>query len=171
MPSILNLAASLRRVRHGRGFGIHSPFAYRFVTEVLRLPDDYGYYAYLYIARQRMRVLFRVAVHFCPREVAFIGCEDNSEVRKAVFSAVSRAAVAPIHEADMVVFDAAANRKLPADAIPPTAVTVILAYKRWKNYSKYLAALPCGMSFANRGSMAVVVPLSYLPRQDFEIRF
>lgn len=33
------------RWRHSRGFGVHSPYAYRFVTDVLR-PGDYAYYAY-----------------------------------------------------------------------------------------------------------------------------
>lgn len=33
------------RWRHSRGFGVHSPYAYRFVTDVVR-PGDYGYYSY-----------------------------------------------------------------------------------------------------------------------------
>ena len=33
------------RWRHSKGYGVHSPFAYRFITDVLK-PGDYGYYAY-----------------------------------------------------------------------------------------------------------------------------
>ena len=33
------------RWRHSKGYGVHSPYAYRFVTEVLK-PGNYGYYAY-----------------------------------------------------------------------------------------------------------------------------
>lgn len=33
------------RWRHSKGYGVHSPYAYRFVTDVLR-PEPYGYYAY-----------------------------------------------------------------------------------------------------------------------------
>ncbi|MCH5235942.1 MAG: hypothetical protein J1E16_11675 [Muribaculaceae bacterium] len=33
------------RWRHSKGYGVHSPYAYRFITEVLR-PGNYGYYAY-----------------------------------------------------------------------------------------------------------------------------
>ena len=36
---------AFQRLRHSRGFGVHSPFAYRFVTDVIR-PGQYGYYAY-----------------------------------------------------------------------------------------------------------------------------
>lgn len=39
------------RWRHSMGFGVHSPFAYKFVTDVLR-PGDYGYYAYGKIGEQ-----------------------------------------------------------------------------------------------------------------------
>ncbi|MBO7068282.1 MAG: hypothetical protein J6W52_06340 [Bacteroidaceae bacterium] len=34
----------LRRIRHRCGYGVHSPFAYRFITEVLYM--DLPYYAY-----------------------------------------------------------------------------------------------------------------------------
>jgi len=58
-----------RCMRHRRGFGIHSPFAFRFVTEVLaqRLP----YYGYTDISGDpRIRLLFRLTVYFRPTTVA-----------------------------------------------------------------------------------------------------
>lgn len=33
------------RWRHSKGYGVHSPYAYRFITDVLK-PGDYGFYAY-----------------------------------------------------------------------------------------------------------------------------
>lgn len=33
------------RWRHSKGFGVHSPYAYMFIKEVVR-PGNYGYYAY-----------------------------------------------------------------------------------------------------------------------------
>lgn len=33
------------RWRHSKGYGVHSPYAYRFITDVLK-PGNYGYYAY-----------------------------------------------------------------------------------------------------------------------------
>lgn len=41
----MNLWKCYLRWRHSKGFGVHSPFAYRFITDVLN-PGQYGYYAY-----------------------------------------------------------------------------------------------------------------------------
>lgn len=169
MPFTLNIAKSYKRWRHGHGFGIHSPFGYRFITEVLRLPEEYGYYAYLNIAAGPLRTLFRVAVRFQPAKVAFVGC-DTGPVRRAVFEGVPSAMPAALSEADFVVFDATKNRILPPDALPSGANVVIFNPKKWKKYAAYTAALPAGMIFSN-GSMAVVAALKYLPRQDFDVKF
>ncbi|MDE6272422.1 MAG: hypothetical protein K2M31_05385 [Muribaculaceae bacterium] len=41
---IKNFCEFYRRWRHTRGFGIHSPFAYRLVTEAIRPARGYAYY-------------------------------------------------------------------------------------------------------------------------------
>ena len=41
----MNLWKGYIRWRHSRGYGVHSPYAYRFITDVLK-PGIYGYYAY-----------------------------------------------------------------------------------------------------------------------------
>lgn len=169
MPSFLNLNKALRRVRHGRGFGIHSPFAYRFITEVLNLPSEYGYYQYLYIKEGTPRTIFRIAVRFQPAKVCVVG--EQPDVRKAITCAVPKAAYSDMAEAEMIVFDASKQRKLPVEAIPTGTITVILNYKKWKNRLRYLEALPAGMTFSNASSMCVVVPLAHLPRQDFDVKF
>ena len=46
---IRNPFAWLCRVRHRRGYGIHSPFAFALVTQVLYSPGEY--YAYSWLAR------------------------------------------------------------------------------------------------------------------------
>lgn len=45
MNPLQNIFRYLNRLRHSRGFGIHSPYAFRFVNDVIR-PKSYGYYAY-----------------------------------------------------------------------------------------------------------------------------
>lgn len=41
----MNPWKSYLRWRHSKGYGVHSPYAYRFVKDVLH-PGDYGFYAY-----------------------------------------------------------------------------------------------------------------------------
>lgn len=40
-----NLFQKYLRWRHSKGYGVHSPYAYRFVCDVLN-PEEYGFYAY-----------------------------------------------------------------------------------------------------------------------------
>ena len=44
-PILSLFSDTLSRKRHSKGFGVHSPFAYRFVTDVIKT-GPYGYYAY-----------------------------------------------------------------------------------------------------------------------------
>lgn len=40
------IAEAYRRWRHGRGYGVHSPFAYELVKQVVRPERGYAYYGY-----------------------------------------------------------------------------------------------------------------------------
>lgn len=62
------------RWRHSKGYGVHSPYAYRFVTDVLR-PGDYGYYAYHVAERllKRNRRAMLELVKFTIRLAVFLG--------------------------------------------------------------------------------------------------
>lgn len=51
MSFLSSLCKSFSRLRHSKGFGVHSPFAYRFVIDVLR-PGNYGLYSYWEIDKQ-----------------------------------------------------------------------------------------------------------------------
>lgn len=167
MPSFLKKI--FLRVRHKHGFGIHSPFAYRFITEVLNLPGNYGYYSYLYISERYLRTIFRIAVHFNPQNVCVESCRP--EVRKALTLAAPHATDTDMATADIIVFDASRQRTLPASAIPASAIVIILNHTRWKNRKSYMEAMKHGMTFSNASSMCVAVPLPHLPRQDFDVAF
>lgn len=47
------ISDSYKRWRHTRGYGVHSPFAYKIVKEVLRQKNGYSYYAYNRISHSR----------------------------------------------------------------------------------------------------------------------
>lgn len=82
----------IKRFRHRRGYGVHSPFAFKFITDII-----YGslpYYAFLDLDRnikhhepKRIRhLLFRVANEVQPQNIIVAGEEDSSSVyiRQAV---------------------------------------------------------------------------------------
>lgn len=93
MKALRKLLAYPARWRRSHGFGVHSPFAYHFITKVLR-EKDAEYYAYAEIAAfcpkarragfneifagkdmsiPEAHMLFRVLCHFNPSEVIEIG--------------------------------------------------------------------------------------------------
>lgn len=79
----------LKRAWRSRGFGIHSPFAFRFVTRVLR--EDGEYYAYRELRRiahsgarfADLSLLFRIICCFSPSEVGVFG-GLSVQARKAI---------------------------------------------------------------------------------------
>lgn len=41
----MGVFGSYKRWRHSKGFGVHSPYAFRFISDVIN-PGEYGYYQY-----------------------------------------------------------------------------------------------------------------------------
>ena len=72
------------RWRHTRGFGVHSPYSYRFVRDVLR-PGRYGHYAYhkadhLALSPEYDAWHFRKDIYFLIRLFIFL------ETKRVIFS-------------------------------------------------------------------------------------
>lgn len=103
---------TLRRFRTSRGFGVHSPFAFDFITKVLRL-HDVAYYAYPEIDsfcmrrgrgvsinnlgfkagsydRREARMTFRLLCHFNPATVLEVG-QGSEAMRTIIDRAVPHA--------------------------------------------------------------------------------
>lgn len=94
MRRIKRVWHTLGRYRHGRGFGVHSPFAFSFILRTLR--ERTPYYAYPVLAEQRraikrltrarhlmsgkhMRMLFRTVNFFSPARVLELGSLQGEE--------------------------------------------------------------------------------------------
>lgn len=79
MLSILPSFHNLLRLRHRRGYGIHSPWVFTLVTEVVYAERGYSYYAYGSLPqaegwRQKdLRMLLRLSNHFQPRSISLCG--------------------------------------------------------------------------------------------------
>lgn len=151
--------------RSGCGFGIHSPFAFRFVTEVLRQP--YSYYGYAELPDRRSRLLLRLLVAFRPERVAFYGGDDA--LRRAVSLANSRAKIIEGEsDAEFVVADCRGWSSAEVSALfnrQPMPAALLL------NCRSVPALADHGMTFNNHRGTVVVAPLPHLPRQDFDLRF
>lgn len=78
----------IRKIRHRKGYGVHSPFAYGLITKVIE--EKSGYYAYKQIEdlhrtlhdrqnfnKRKCRLLFRLANRFKPRCIIECGSEDG----------------------------------------------------------------------------------------------
>ncbi len=97
---MLKFSDFINRLRHNRGFGVQSPSAFFFVTQVLkeRLP----YYAYKDIDRiaqesgvhskKKCRRLFRIANYLHPKSIIAIG-EEAATPLCAIAAAVSTAKI------------------------------------------------------------------------------
>lgn len=167
--------AAIRRWWRGKGHGIHSPFAYRFVTDVLHSP--HAYYSYPLIdaesgsAAQRddSRRVFRIILASRPIAVD----------RSGILSAAIETAIAEgckgfriASSARMAVVGAGCGKASTAAECVADGGTAIFTDLTDPDVAVTLAttraAMSRGMIFAGR-RMAVAVGLPHLPRQDFEI--
>lgn len=129
----------VQRARVGRGFSVHSPFAYRFITRVLR--ERCHYYCFRdELTDADERRLFRVANFLQPRTVAFV--DDCPRARRAV----ALACPAAVEVADPALADLTysldsvpasfralyvrASRERPADAMIFTNGRTLIALRR-----------------------------------------
>lgn len=132
-----------QRLRHSRGFGIHSPFAFRLITEVLRPQRCYAYYSEA----------------------------DGEQDRNSRLEARLRAFFEP--ETTVIVADLnKPGADIPALAARISRGKVVLLLLNHKGRLKpLLRVMPHGMSFVNSGSRAVLAVCPRLHRQDFNVRF
>ena len=161
------LASIPKRAWRSRGFGIHSPFAFRFVTTVLRC--DASYYAYSLIGNSpHDRRLYRVLLHLAPSAVVRSGPLSDTQ-HSAIDTALSHTAASPLrHKAVIVPPEAIVGiaylRRILADG-----GCVIFTDLRNPASAEILdATAQCGMTF--RGlRMGIIVGDNTLPRQQFNI--
>lgn len=140
--------------RVGRGFTVHSPFAYHFIHYVLR--ERLPFYSFRSeVISKASRRMFRVVNHFNPRTVAYVG--NDPEARYIVRLVCPHARmVADPAGADLVCV--AAGQPLPAEFHALYA-------------ADHRGPLPSdSMTFTN-GHTLIAVRRPALPAQSFRLRF
>lgn len=168
---ILNPLTWIRVARNSGGYGVHSPFAYRFITEVLR--QEYGYYCYSRLGDPTLRTIFRIVNHLRPAVVEIRG---EKAIGAAVHFAGSVIRTGKVKNPElMIVQGNAADADTIAGRIAD-GCAVILLEPATDFRSESLGAC---MSFANvfanslaaSQPMAVIVPRADFTRQHFDLLF
>ncbi len=165
MAGILNIYTWWQRLRHSRGFGIHSPFAYRFITEVLNQP--YAYYAYDSLPLHPQRLIYRVALSFGPGAAY---CCAPPQYEKA-----ARMALPAKGEIKFVLIDMeTAEEKQWQKALQYfNAGTPIMALNAADSprIAAAIAAMRTGMTFTNAAGTTIAVPFPHLPLHHLQVKY
>lgn len=160
-----------------RGNGVHSPFAFRFISNVLRQTKT-PYYAYDEIERMGgdvrwHKLLFRLVCEFEPDCIVFPS-DATEDDRAAVRLADSRAIIlpSPKSSAGRRGITLINNSNSTPAGNSRTKVTVIRDIRSGggKGWRRVKSGMQSGMTFTN-GRTGIAVEREGLPRQDFEICF
>lgn len=139
---------------------MHSPFAFHFITRVLR--ERLPYYAFEQLTDRRARLLYRLTDYFVPA-TAYVEGSYADECRRIISMAHSAVKFTDDpHEARMAVYTSAS-----AKVVPASEVTIFSPALKG---SVFPTLPPATMTFAN-GSTVIAVTRRGLPRQDFRLRF
>lgn len=170
-----------RRYFRSRGFGVHSPFAYAFICDVLR-EKGYSYYAYNQISRlatthgddrKALRLFARLVSRFSPSCIYAAGRLSPHIATVAPMVKKDVAFSSVMSEASMVWLGKGADFPdvLWGDAVGDAQKPlVVVTHRNPAASTELIKSIPCGMSFSSKHyTVAVVTP--QLPRQDFELIF
>lgn len=168
------------RYFRSRGFGVHSPFAFRFINDVLRM-RGYGLYCYpavnelplpdgARLSHATLRLWARLASFFNPSDVSASGVGSSAALATAALVCPS-AAVRPSGSAALIwLGDEHPDPARLAEEICGREATLLLHRCR-VTADALRTLLPYGMTFTNRSGLTIVVASDRLPRQDFKLYF
>lgn len=144
---------------------MHSPFAYRFITEVLgeRCP----YYDYDRLRDRRQRLLYRIAASISPSTYGEAGDADAAPVVMACPNAVLATGAV-----DLFVAGIGTDPEEVFPTLDSGGMVMIDGKNRLLvDAAKiHLDTLDHGMTFDNGRDLCILVAYSRLPRQDFSVR-
>lgn len=172
---LTDLKAWINGVRHGRGFGVHSPWAFETITAVLRC--DCAYYAYPDIdflfdqCPGLARAVFRLLVHEQPSVTVVIGDDRWDKLVQMACPAKTAATRQPITA--VIVDDpskttVAQLAKLTADGglLIMTCLNTPAGFALWQ---QALADCP-GMAIQTNRALGIINRRRDLPHQLIKAR-
>ena len=166
----MNLLRRIKRLWRGRGFGVHSPFAYWFVTDVLNLSHGYEYYGYETIreivpprSRRLYRLILRVGASLGARSVAVEKGLDGTLPFRII-----EGTDAP---ADLVVLSPGATEAFRAYGLERLAAGATLIFSDRAYLREVKRQMGEGMSFTNNHGLTVAVGRRGLPLTHYNVSF
>lgn len=162
----MGLSRWYKRWRHGHGYGVHSPYAYRMVREVLRPPRGYAYYAAAQLPHAELRLLYRILVYLRPATVALAAGEQTALLERLVKYALPSARIIAAGTPDMLIVHGMA-------AVTPEAARATAIYlndARHAMLAEAAAGLDRGHIYRN-SARALIIRNPKLPAQIFEVKF
>lgn len=183
------IPSGIKRWWRTKGHGIHSPFAYAFITDVLA--DKHPFYAYddIFETLERLdlnrpgnlrlaKLLYRTVINLRPRNIRTVGDKARE---LAPIAGIAEEALAGQHtETPMFfvadnsgnpVFDGETARRAPTDGFFAVVDTSGNNRGSLDTVAAAMDNLGFGMMFLSSKGAAVAVALPHLPRQNFELRF
>lgn len=163
-----------KRWRHARGFGIHSPSAYRLVREVLRPGSAYAYYAYEDIGRARrtlpnllsqneLELIFRLLLHFRPASVCIPSGPSRAILEYVVKTALP-GTMLTIDTAEMTIVEG-------REPVPPSEANIVYFTDSSNPSLATLADAVTTGHILRNPTRALVITTPRLPKQIFQISF
>lgn len=190
-----SLARRYKTWRHGRGFGVHSPLAYRLVTQVLRPQRDSRFYAEKGVAlfaggKRRGHIaatLLRLVADRNPRKVTVADNSDDAELWRRIVATAAPAASVTLSPGSMTPERAdgcdlliiGRGGRLPeqlpafADELPGTYLLFVHSGRDDREYFERLKASGAlkAMIIDSRRDIALAIVRRGLPPQTIEARF
>lgn len=161
-------AKYLSRWRHGHGFGVHSPWAYRIITEVIG--ESAKYYAYPEIdalfgkRRKTARQVFRLLLHLQPGKVIIVGDNKWHELV---------AKVGELHHGNptVMIVDNPSEYSECSDNSETIIFTCLGTSAGQAVWRKAVAERASGMAIDSHRKIGIISFRHGLPRQTIHARF
>ncbi len=170
----MKILQRFRRWRRSFGFGVHSPFAYRFIKEVLCPNSRYAYYAYAdiigymrvnnirYTTLSKALLIFRIIHTLRP---ATITIADNNSSHFIKFIASKACPESKITDVGGELLVCIGQSHAPSGS--RHAIFTDISHPLCKQMT---SSMTSGHVYTNLKS-SIIVNLSHLPFQTFEVKF